>query len=132
MNNSPADFSPDGTKLLFVSDSGPRVRVAPQLRPRRPAAKKTVYEQTWDVSGAELLEERQVSRSSCVNEDSKFAARVLDAATLQPVSLPGMPTGLVRGVSFRADDSLIAFYASDGSVPDELYVGQHRRGAARA
>ena len=32
-------------------------------------------------------------------------------------------TALVRGVNIAPNDSLIAFYASDGSVPDELYVG---------
>ena len=49
-------------------------------------------------------------------------ARYCLPATMQPVSLPGMPTGLVRGVSIAPNDSLIAFYASDGSVPNELYV----------
>ena len=57
-----------------------------------------------------------------VNEDSKFAARVLDATDAEPVTLPGMPTGLVQGVGVAPNDSLIAFYASDGSVPPELYV----------
>ncbi|MBC7898113.1 MAG: S9 family peptidase, partial [Cytophagaceae bacterium] len=41
---------------------------------------------------------------------------------MQPVSLTGMPTGLVSGFTVSPDDSLIAFYASDGSVPNELYV----------
>ena len=59
-----------------------------------------------------------------VNEDSKFASRVLDAATLRPVALTGLPEGIVRGVSIAPDDSLIAFYASDGSVPDELHVAR--------
>jgi dipeptidyl aminopeptidase/acylaminoacyl peptidase len=34
-----------------------------------------------------------------------------------------MPEGLVRGISIAPDDSAFAFYASDGSVPEDLYAG---------
>jgi dipeptidyl aminopeptidase/acylaminoacyl peptidase len=120
VNNAPADFSPDGTKLLFVSDSG-REFASLRAYDLLDGSKKPVYEQNWDVTGASY------SRSGKylvvgVNEDSRYAARVLDAKTLEPVTLPGMPAGLVRGVEVAPNDSLIAFYASDGSVPNELYV----------
>ncbi len=120
VNNTPADFSPDGTKLLFVSDSG---REFTSLRSYDliDGTKKPVYEQDWDVTNASYSKSGKYLVVG-VNEDSKFAARVLDATTLQPVSLPGLPTGLVRGINIAPNDSLIAFYASDGSVPDELYV----------
>jgi dipeptidyl aminopeptidase/acylaminoacyl peptidase len=120
VNNTPADFSPDGTKLLFVSDSG---REFASLRSYDliDGTKKPVYEQNWDVTGASYSKSGKHLVVG-VNEDSKFAARVLDAKTLQPVAISGMPTGLVRGVSIAPNDSLIAFYASDGSVPPELYV----------
>ena len=120
VNNAPADFSPDGTTLLFVSDSG---REFASLRSYDvlDGSKKPVYEQTWDITGASYSKSGKYLIVG-VNEDSKFAARVLDAKTLQPVSLPGMPTGLVRGVEVAPNDSLVAFYASDGSVPAELHV----------
>jgi dipeptidyl aminopeptidase/acylaminoacyl peptidase len=120
VNNTPADFSPDGTKLLFVSDSG---REFTSLRSYDliDGTKKPVYEQDWDVTNASYSKSGKYLVVG-VNDDSKFAARVLDAKTLQPVSLPGLPTGLVRGINIAPNDSLIAFYASDGSVPDELYV----------
>jgi dipeptidyl aminopeptidase/acylaminoacyl peptidase len=121
INNSPADFSPDNTKLLFVSDSG---REFSSLRSYDLAtgAKAAVYEQSWDVAGADYSKGGRFL-TVYVNEDAKFAARLLDAATLQPVQLTGMPQGLVRGVSVSRNDSAFAFYASDGSVPDELYAG---------
>jgi dipeptidyl aminopeptidase/acylaminoacyl peptidase len=126
VSNTPADFSPDGSKLLFVSDSGGEFA---SLRAYDIAtgAKTTIYEQKWDIIGADY------SRGGkylviYVNDDSRFAARVLDAATLNPVVLPGMPTGLVRGVSISRDDSVLAFYASDGSTPSDLYAA--RIGAA--
>lgn len=121
VNNSPADFSPDGTKLLYVSDEG---REFASLRSHDLAtgAKAPVYEQSWDVLGADYSKGGKYL-TVYVNEDSKFAARVLNAATLAPVSITGMPRGLVRGVGISRNDSAFAFYASDGSVPDELHVG---------
>ncbi|MBC7898112.1 MAG: PD40 domain-containing protein, partial [Cytophagaceae bacterium] len=120
VNNSPAAFSPDGAKLLFVSDSG---REFASLLSYNVAdgSRETVYEQDWDIVGA------RYSKSGTylivgVNDDAKVTARVFDAKTMQPVSLTGMPTGLVSGFTVSPDDSLIAFYASDGSVPNELYV----------
>ncbi|HUQ82677.1 MAG TPA: S9 family peptidase [Gemmatimonadaceae bacterium] len=120
VNNTPADFSPDGTKLLFVSDSG-REFASLRSYDLLDGTTKPVYEQNWDIAGASFSKSGKYLVVG-VNEDSKFAARVLDAKTLQPIAMPGMPNGLVRGVSVAPDDSLIAFYASDGSVPDELYV----------
>lgn len=122
VSNSPADFSPDGSKLLFVSDSGGEF-ASLRAYDLSTSAKSTVYRQDWDIIGADY------SRGGrylvvYVNEDSRYAARVLDAVTLKPVVLPGMPTGLVRGVSLSRDDSALAFYASDGSTPNDLYAAR--------
>jgi dipeptidyl aminopeptidase/acylaminoacyl peptidase len=121
VNNAPADFSPDNTKLLFVSDSG---REFASLRSYDLATgtKASVYEQPWDILGAEYSKGGRFL-TVYVNEDSRFAARLLEASNLRPAPVAGMPRGLVRGVSVSRNDSAFAFYASDGSVPDELYAG---------
>lgn len=120
VNNSPSDFSPDGSKLLFVSDSGSEFAA---LRSYELASgtKSTVYTQPWDILGADYSKGGKYL-TVYVNEDSRAVARVLDAGTFSAVALSDMPTGLVRGVSVSPDDASLAFYASDGSVPDELYV----------
>jgi dipeptidyl aminopeptidase/acylaminoacyl peptidase len=120
INNLPVDFSPDGTKLLFVSDSG---REYASLRSYSliDGTRASVYEQNWDIGNAGYSKSGKYLLVG-VNEDSRNATRVLDAQTMQPVAIPDMPTGLVRGVTVSPDDSLVAFYASDGSVPPELYV----------
>jgi dipeptidyl aminopeptidase/acylaminoacyl peptidase len=122
VNNAPADFSPDGSRLLFISDEG---REFNSLRSYDIAsgAKATVYEQPWDILGAEYSK-RGKYLIVYVNEDSRYYARVLDAATLREVTLPNMPSGVVRGVTMPNDESSIAFYASDGSVPADLYAGK--------
>lgn len=120
VNNASADFSPDGRTLLFVSDAG---REFASLRSYDIASGRTtpVFEQAWDVLGAEYSHGGRYL-VVYVNDDSRSAARVLDARSFAPVALNGMPEGLVRGLSISPDDSAFAFYATDGSVPDELYV----------
>lgn len=120
VNNAPADFSPDGRRLLFVSDAG---REFASLRSFDLAtgATATVYEQLWDVLGADYSKGGHYL-TVYVNDDSRNAARILDAKTFKPVPLQAMPQGLVRGVSIAPNDSAFAFYATDGSVPNELYV----------
>src|SRR5215218_1251766 len=120
VNNTPTDFSPDGTSLLFLSDAG---REFASVRSYDLASGRTtpVYEQPWDVLGASYSKGGRYL-TVFVNEDSRGVSRVLDARTFAPIALKGMPEGLVRGLSISPNDSAFAFYASDGSVPNELYV----------
>jgi dipeptidyl aminopeptidase/acylaminoacyl peptidase len=119
VSNRPADFAPDGTKLLFVSDAG---REFSSLRSHEIATgeQKAVLEPSWDVWAA------YYSRSGrylvvWINEDAAGTSRLYDATTLKGIPLSGMPEGVVRGLTLSRDDGRIAFYASDGSVPDDLY-----------
>lgn len=57
------------------------------------------------------------------NEEAKAVTQVYDVATVKPVVLAGMPSGLVRGVTFSRDDSAFAFYHTDGSTPEEPWAG---------
>lgn len=121
VSNTPADFSVDGSKLLFASDSG-REFAALFSYDIASGATVPVYEQNWDILGAEYSKAGKYL-TVYVNEDSRYSGRVLDAATFAPAPLTGMPQGTVRGISVSRDDAAFAFYASDGSVPDELYAG---------
>ncbi|MFN2603335.1 MAG: prolyl oligopeptidase family serine peptidase [Gemmatimonadaceae bacterium] len=120
MTNAPADFSPDGSRLLYVSDAGGEFA---SLRAYDIAsgAKTVVYAQSWDVLGAEYSKGGKYL-TVYVNEDSRSIARLLDAVTLKPVVLPDMPTGLVKDVSISGKDDALAFYATDGSAPNDLYA----------
>jgi dipeptidyl aminopeptidase/acylaminoacyl peptidase len=121
VSNTPADFSVDGSKLLFASNRG-REFAALFSYDIASGATVPVYEQNWDVLGAEFSKTGKYL-TVYVNDDSRYSGRVLDAATFAPVQLAGMPQGSVRGISVSRDDAAFAFYASDGSVPDELYAG---------
>jgi dipeptidyl aminopeptidase/acylaminoacyl peptidase len=122
INYSPQDFAPDGSRLLLTSDSG---REFTALRAYDIATRQTspVYQLNWDILGAGYSKHGKYL-TVYVNEDSRPDARLFDATTMQPVELPGMPPGVVRGISLSRDESTMAFYASDGSVPDELWAGR--------
>ncbi len=121
INYSPQAFTPDGKGLLITSDSG-REFAALQSHDIATGRRTTVYEQPWDILGAGYSKGGKYLIVG-VNEDSRPDARLLDGATLKPVELPGMPPGLVQGIALSATESAIAFYASDGSAPDDLWAG---------
>jgi dipeptidyl aminopeptidase/acylaminoacyl peptidase len=121
VNNVPAAFTPDGAALLFLSDSG---REFSSLRSYDLAtgAKRALLEPNWDITGATYSRGGKYLAVE-LNEDSRPTTQLLDASTLQPITLPGLPGGFVRDVTISPDDSALAFYASDGSVPKDLYAG---------
>jgi dipeptidyl aminopeptidase/acylaminoacyl peptidase len=121
VSNVPATFTPDGAALLFLSDSG---REFASLRSYDLAtgAKKGLMEPNWDVTGAAYSKGGKYLAIE-LNEDSRPTTQLLDAATLRPVALPGLPDGFVRDVTIAPNDSAVAFYASDGSAPKDLYAG---------
>jgi dipeptidyl aminopeptidase/acylaminoacyl peptidase len=121
VSNTPEDFSPDGTRLLFTSDEGHEFK---SLRAFDIAAGSatTIVQDKWDILGGDYSKGGKYL-TVYVNEDSRYTARLLDAATLQPVALGGSDAGTVRGVTISRDDTAIAYYGTDGSVPPDLYAG---------
>lgn len=122
INYAAQDFAPDGSKLLITSDSG-REFAALQAYDLATGRKSTVQALPWDILGAGYSKTGKYL-VMYVNEDSRYDSRLLDAATMQPVALSGMPPGLIRGIKVSRDESTIAFYASDGSAPDDLWAGR--------
>ena len=85
-------------------------------------SRRAVLEPEWDVWGAGYSKSGKYL-IVWINEDAAFTARLYDAATMREVKVSGMPPGIIRGLTLAPDDSALAFYASDGSVPNDLYAG---------
>ena len=129
VNNSPADFSVDSSKLLYVSDQG-REFAALLSHSMATGDVSEVYAQNWDIVGAEYSKAGKYL-IVYVNADSRYSGRLLDAKTLAAVPFSPPPNGTVRGISLSSDDTAVAFYSSDGSVPDDLYAGPVASSPAR-
>jgi len=119
--NGAAAFSPDGKKLLYLSDEGGEFT---SLRSYEIATgeKRTLLQLKWDILGAGYSRSGKYLVVS-INEDAANVSRIYDPATLQELKLAGVPKGLVSDMQISRDDSVVAFYATDGSVPSDLYAG---------
>ncbi|UCD25635.1 MAG: S9 family peptidase [Gemmatimonadota bacterium] len=119
--NAPADFTPDGSALLYVSDQDQEF--AALYRYDIGTGERTpLLAPNWDIAGASYTKSGRYLRVS-TNEEARFITRVYQADNLEPVELSDLPDGLIRGMQFTDDDSHIAFYTSDGSAPDDLWAG---------
>ena len=120
VNNVPSDFVPDGTQLLYTSNAG---REFASLRSISVAdgTSQTVYQEDWDVVGATYSKSGKYLTVQ-VNQDALAVLRVLDATTFSPAKVSRLPAGSIHAFSIARDDSAVAFYATDGSVPDDLYA----------
>jgi len=122
VSNQPQDFTPDGTGLIYLSDEG---REFASLR-RYDLADSTVgvlLEPSWDVVGAHYTKSGKYLVAT-INEDATMVSRIYEAPSMKEVPLSGLPPGLVRGLRVSPDDAYVAFYNSDGSVPDDLWAGR--------
>jgi dipeptidyl aminopeptidase/acylaminoacyl peptidase len=122
VNNAPQDFTPDGTGLLITSDEGREFAALVRVDLAN-GTRTAMLAPIWDVVGAGYTHTGRYL-TAWINEEAKFVTRVYDAASLREVALTGLPGGLVRGMRFSDDDSLFVFSNTDGSVPEELWVGR--------
>jgi len=75
-----------------------------------------VYQEDWDVVGATYSKSGRYLTVQ-VNQDALAVLRVLDARPFHPRRSAGW-AGSIHAFSIARDDSAVAFYATDGSVPD--------------
>jgi dipeptidyl aminopeptidase/acylaminoacyl peptidase len=119
--NAPADFTPDGTALLFTTDADGEYSALKRYD-LATGEVTTLLAPGYEVLGGGY------SRSGnylvvATNEEAQFQVRVYHAGTMDEVRLAGMPTGLVTGFSISRDDGYVGFYNSDGSAPEDLWAG---------
>jgi dipeptidyl aminopeptidase/acylaminoacyl peptidase len=119
---SPATFTPDGTALLLTADEGREFAALWRLD-LATGTKTAILTPDWDVLGADYTRSGKYLVVA-INEEARVLNRVYDATTMAEVPMPGMPAGLVRGLTISRDDSRYRFYNTDGSTPDDLWAGQ--------
>ena len=121
VSNTPVDFTPDGTGLLFVTDEG--AEFAALKRFDMGTGEVTpVYAAEWDVLGGGYTHSGRYLFVG-VNEEARSRTRIFEAESMTELDLSHLPEGLVRGVSISRDDTHLRFYHSDGSTPNDLWAG---------
>ncbi len=120
VSNGVADFSPDGAKLFYTSDSESewnRVFSYDLASGERELA----FEDDWDVSFYYFSDDGRWLVTG-VNADARTSVAVFDAASARAVRLPRMPAGDVTGVSFENDGQRMAFYVNGDTSPSNLHL----------
>src|SRR5207249_3296658 len=112
----------DGTRLLYISDDG---REFASLRSLTlvDGRKTPVYEDRWNVINAAYSKSGKLLTVS-VDDDSRSRFEVLDAVAFKPLAVSWPSSAAIRGLTIERGDRAVAFYATDGSSPDDLYAGQ--------
>jgi dipeptidyl aminopeptidase/acylaminoacyl peptidase len=127
--SAPQAFSPDGRYLYLTTDEGHEFQYLVR-HDLAAGTRETVERPDWDVQGAGISKSGRYLVVS-VNNDARTEVRILDAATLRPLALRGVPAGDITAVRFSPDERMLAFYVSGSRSPRDLFVYDLETGSAR-
>lgn len=115
---SAEDFTPDGRELLMTTnDGGEFTRVIAYDLAK--GTTREVERADWDIVGTGFSDDGRY-RVTSINADSSIALRIYRDG--QPVALPRLPGGEVRGVRFSRSGKRMAFYVNGDRSPSNLFV----------
>lgn len=124
-SHSAETFDPDSKRLLYTSNAdGEFTRILGY--DLATGEVKEVEKADWDLVATDYSRSGE-HRVSMVNRDGSIDVRVHDRAG-KPVTLPRLPGGEVRQVTFSASGKLMAFYLNGDRSPNNLYVHDFRSG----
>ncbi|KAA3639798.1 MAG: S9 family peptidase [Proteobacteria bacterium] len=116
------NFTPDSEQLIYGSNANGefnrawRYDLSSQVH-------SPYYSADWDVSGVGFSDNGQY-RVVAVNEDARTNLYITDLESNQPLALPDLPQGNLRGVNFSDDADTMVFYLATDTSPANLYVHQ--------
>ncbi len=125
--NNPQDFNPEGTALYFLTDEGHEFRYLVRYDIAS-GERETVLEPDWDILRAGFSKDGRRLVVS-INNDARTEVQVYDYPGMLRVGLPELPSADITAVTYSADGSHMAFYASSGRDPRDLFVVNGAGGA---
>lgn len=113
-------FSPDSTSLLYLSDENSEFKRLGRYVIAG-AKHEDVQSAPWDIVYARYS---QTGKYLVVgtNADGSTEVGITDTASGDPLPLPSMPAGEIRGVSIARSENRMAFYVNGDRQPSELYT----------
>ncbi|OWQ93937.1 S9 family peptidase [Roseateles aquatilis] len=117
---SAASFDPASKTLLVLSNAGTEFTrlmaydlAGGQMRELEKA--------DWDIAYSVFSRDGRY-RVTGINADSSMTLRIVQTADGKAVTLPKLPGGELRGVSFSRNSQRMAFYLNGDRAPSNLYV----------
>jgi len=117
---SPETFSPDGSSIYFLTNEGSEFSYLVR-HDLASGERSVVVKPDWDVWYAYYSDDGKYLVVG-VNEDARTKITVYEAAGMQPIQLPDLPTGDLTSVAFSADEEMMAFYVSSSRLPGDLFI----------
>lgn len=114
-----ASFTPDSKRLLLLSNDGSEFSrlVAHDLA----GGTKSEFEKAdWDIVYSDYSHDGR-HRITGINADSSIEVRIAGPDG-QPVALPPLPAGQIRGARFSRSGGKLAFYVNGDRSPSNLFV----------
>lgn len=120
--NIPLRFTPDGATLLVLGDARGEFRNLVRFDAAT-GQRRDLIVKYWDVLDAFLSPDGK-RLAVLAGEDSRSTLELRDAATLEPIPLPGFPEGIgeVSAAAFSRDGRTLAFVASGSARPPAVWA----------
>ena len=117
---SASGFDPASRTLLLLSNEGAEFQ---RLLSYDLASGKTseLEKADWDIDYSSYSRDGRY-RVTGVNADASLELRIVQTADGKPVTLPRLPGGELRGVSFSRTSQRMAFYLNGDRSPSNLFV----------
>lgn len=115
-------FDPASQKLFFLTNEGSefkRLRAYDLIT----GAARDQESADWDITNTYFSRDGRF-RVTGINQDGSIVIRVVEGegAGEKPVTLPTLPEGEIRGVTFSETGARMAFYVNGDRSPDNLFV----------
>ncbi|MDL5046791.1 prolyl oligopeptidase family serine peptidase [Oscillatoria amoena NRMC-F 0135] len=118
---SPQYFSPDGKKLIYLTNEGSEFMYIASYD-LATAEKVKMEEAPWDIMYTYLSRNGKY-RVVAINNDARTEMKVYNEADRgKLVQLKNVPTGDVTGVNISDSEKLMTFYVSTSKSPSNLYL----------
>lgn len=128
VNNSPAEFTPDGKKLLISTDEGNEFSYVKAYD--LATGQSTVLDKAnWDIS-SDYLSHKGRYRVLSVNNDARTELKIIDTKSNQAIKLPALPGGDVTGVTIADGEGKMIFFVNSSNSPATLYSYDLKSGKA--
>ncbi len=114
------EFSPDGKSLWYTTDEGSEFSYLARYD-LASGKHEAVLRPDWDVMFAGFSHDGRYLQVA-INADARTEMRLYEAATMRQIELPKLPDADITGVRLSRDSRRMAFYASTGRAPSNLYV----------
>ena len=118
--NSAADFNPDGTALMYVTDDGSEFSKLMKYEIAS-AEVEEVVAYDWDIYNFYYTRGGKYT-VTLINEDARNKLMVVDNESGDEVSFPDFENGSITNISFSRDESMATFYVGSSGMPTNLYV----------